>query len=167
MVGLLSDETESSLFWTMNEFRKMSLCGPNIVALDLHAAGIKAAQRVWPNSHIMLDEWHLNINQMKNTAAFFNEHGNTDMLQRCTEGNNIFRRQTSAEGTTVASGASCMSNDLYCLRRSSTEAVFLQRREALESLYFSSLDPKSFPKWYILLYHKMHRMVIQCYSRTE
>ena len=75
MMGVIFDQTEDSMVWAMEQFNHMCPASPNVVALDQDMAGINAARKVWPSPYVMLDEWHMNMNQMKNVSSFIAKHG--------------------------------------------------------------------------------------------
>lgn len=111
-----------------------------MVVVDQNAAMIAAVRSVFPNSFIVLDDWHLNKNQLRNTAVW------------CAK---ISRQSWAAD----------MSRDLHMMRKLGTLEQLHSKREAFEEKYFTSIgmDP---PKWYKFLYHSNPSMVVEYYKKV-
>lgn len=166
MMGVLSDQTEDSLKWSMEEFDRMAPAPPNIVALDQDMSGINAARKVWPRSHILLDEWHLNINQMKNVSSFLTKYASPELVRRILQGNAHFTRPELPNDDSISAPHRYMSRDLYSLRKSTTEESFIRRRDAFEEIYFHGREVDQYPRWYNTLFRKLPQLVVQCFNRT-
>lgn len=167
MMGVLHDQTEESITWAMQQFDNMAPASPNVVALDQDIAGINAARKVWPRSYVMLDEWHINMNQMKNISSFLAKHGDQNRHERIRAGNAVLSRSELPDGSPLSKIHRLMSRDLFELRRSRNEPSFLSRRAAFEDVYFHGMQINEYPKWYTLLYKKFPELVVHCYNRTR
>ena len=111
---------------------------PRVWACDQDFAIISAIQCVVPDVLVILDDWHLNQNQKRNTAKY-----------------------TSARGSSAI--APQMTHALHRLRSGNSETQFLGRREAFESLNFAE---SPLPRWYSKLYHFNPELVSKCFNRT-
>lgn len=89
------------------------------------------------NSLIILDDWHLNQNQRRNTE---NE-----------------ARRSGGQWTGKE-----ISNDLHDMCRSRGMMSFQAKRTAFETKYFSN---RATPRWYNSLYREMPEMVVSCFNR--
>lgn len=155
MMGVPGDQTEESIRWAMEEFNKIAPAPPNVVALDQDSASISAARKVWPESYHLLDDWHLNANQLKDVASFLIKNCSQKLFDRILSGDVMLSRRKTRSYENDSTLHQYMISDLHSLRASYTETVFLKRRDAFEKIYFGGISIQDYPRWYISLYHKL------------
>ena len=109
-MGFIASEKKENYRWFLLHFRKLYRIPPKFMCLDHCLVSITAAKEVIPETHLMLDEYHLNINQLKHCQS---------LKAVCT----------------AHIDAPEVNSALYLLRRSPTEAIFLERRTQFETQF--------------------------------
>lgn len=125
-MGFVPSETEEGFTWMLRKFISVVPVSPGMVCMDQYAGLIAAVKKVLPNCFLTLDDWHLNKNQLKNVSSWCHK----------------IRKVTSNTE---------MSNDLHCMRRSSTIVEFQSRRAQFEHKYFMEFN-MALPRWYSFMY---------------
>jgi len=116
----------------------------------------------------MLDEWHLNMNQIKNVTAFLQASGKVALYERMKQGSDRLPRTVGeTAGAADTSPFDQMSTDLFTLRRSSTPERYAQRRAEFEMIYFETNDPRELPEWFRGLYVYKKEMIAECFNKTR
>jgi len=131
-MGFLATQCEGDIVWFLRELKKTMPAEPNTVTTDQDMAFINACRKVFPTSFQMLDEWHLNQNQIRNVSSFLQEKGSPALHSRIKQGAELLPRALSGAGN--PSSFDQMTLDIFSLRRSSTPTRFEQRRAQLQSI---------------------------------
>ena len=147
-MGFIASGTTDNFMWFLQQFISHVKVPPKFVGVDQDFACINAIEIVIPEAFVILDEWHLNQNQIKNLKGLASQVSHSVSVQD-------------------------MSNDLFRIRRSTTEEDFLSRRSHFEAQYLSSFTGRGvsvggsvLPKWYYTLYHSHKELVSECFHKT-
>lgn len=65
-MGFIGGEAEQDFTELLSPFKSMIPISPTMITMDQSAACISATEKVFYRSFIVLDEWLLNKNQIKN-----------------------------------------------------------------------------------------------------
>ena len=138
-MGFLASQREEEFLWMLECFKRFVNIPPRLVACDQDSAIINSVERVFPSTLVILDDWHLTKNQLKNSIALAKHLGD-------------------------ASRSKEISKALWALRESREESEFLERRRLFEEQY---LGGGVIPRWFVSLYHTNHKLVVLCYNRSS
>jgi len=97
-MGFLATQCEVDIAWVLKEMKRTMPAEPNKVTTDQDMAFINACRKVFPTSFQLLDEWHLNQNQIRNVSAFLHEKGCVALHLRVKQGSELLPR-TPSSGT--------------------------------------------------------------------
>jgi len=111
---------------------------PNTITTDQDMAIINACCKVFPGSFHMFDDWHLNMNQIKNVSGFLQLSDNNALFTRMKQGSDLLPRTGYLSGSHEPSPFDMVSKELFSLRRSNTPERYQQRRAEFEAMYFQS-----------------------------
>ena len=149
-MGFIHSRTTESFSWFLTQFMKCYEVLPKFVCVYQDAAILKAVENILEGSILILDAYHLNINQLKHCS------------------------------TVSAAWAGAVTEDtankfLHELRASPTEAIFLARRNRFEHDFLRNFDGRGgvvldgthIPKWFHTLYYSLKEMVADCYNRHQ
>lgn len=74
-MGFLATQCEVNITWFLMELKKTMPAPPNTITTDQDIALINTCRTLFPGSFQMLDEWHLNMKQIRNFSNFLQEKG--------------------------------------------------------------------------------------------
>ena len=142
MMGYVQAETEECDEWMLSAFWSCYGVAPKFICLDHAMQGINAARKVLHESIQLLDEYHLNKNQLANCNTLLGGNG------------------------------PLANKQFYQIRRSPTEDAFLARRAAFEMTYLNNfhgrgvlVNGKTIPRWYYNVFYVHKERVVQCFNR--
>lgn len=139
LMAFLADETGKSIQWFLQSFRECMSTSPKLIACHQDTALIGAIWEVLPSTLVILDDWHLNQNQKRNTESE--------------------ARKRNATWT-----SNDMERALFALRRSRGVITFQAQRRAFEQRYSINGD---IPRWYNNLCHMMNEKFVHCFNRKN
>jgi len=167
-MGFIATQCEADVTWFLTQLKETMPADPNTITSDQDMATINACRKVFPRSYHMLDEWHLNMNQIKNVTAFLQASGKVALYERMKqESDGLPRTVGETAGAADTSPFDQMSTDLFTLRRSSTPERYAQRRAEFEMIYFETNDPRELPEWFRGLYVYKKEMIAECFNKTR
>lgn len=139
-MGFLADETTEEFEWLLSKFKSFILVVPAMIAVDQHAACMKAARKVFPSTYITLDDYPVNKSQNTNISSYLRI---VDRSAWCNE----------------------MNSELDIVRKSRNPHSFIERREQFERKYFRAFS-EYLPNWYQDLYYGDARIMLDCYNKV-
>ena len=110
VMGFLSSQREEEFQWLLQCFKKFVNVPPRLVVCDPDSAIFNSVQRVFPSTLVILDDWHLNKNQLENSMSFAKSLGDTSRSKE-------------------------VSKALWGLRESREESQFFERRRLFQEQY--------------------------------
>ena len=147
---IVHSETVDSFSWFLRQFVLCYEAVPEFVCVDQDAAILRAVEDIFAGCIVLLDAYHLNINQLKHSITISTRWAGT--LSEDTANKRFFE-----------------------LRGSLTEALFLQRRAQFEYTFLRNfsgaggvaVDGKYVPRWFYSLYYTLKEKVVTCYNRLQ
>ena len=101
--GFLSSQREEEFQWLLQCFKKFVNVPPRLVVCDQNSSIINSVESVFPSTLVILEDWHLNKNQLKNIMSLAKSLGDTSRSKE-------------------------VSKALWELRETREESQFLERR---------------------------------------
>ena len=135
----VTNEREESMAWFLQCFREYVNVAPRVICTDQDGAIIRAVHRHLPTRSHVLNNWHLNKNQLKN----------------CIKESGQVRPSFDPDK---------LNKDLHKLRKSETAQEYFHLRTNLEHEFFLLIG---LPRWYTNLYYNRKEMIIRCFIRTS
>ena len=148
-MGFLSAACIDNFVWFLRQLCTHCTIPPKFVCVDQDFACISAIERVLPQSLVLLDDWHLNQNQMKNLLALPSKLSHAIDIKAA-------------------------SQDLFVLRQSSMPEKFFERRLRFEQDCLRSFNgqgvgvgDKTIPRWFYTLCYSHKDLVVECFNRSK